>query len=120
MDTAEFTKLWRLLEELFPAAAKKKSDKAKAVWERGLTPYRLEDAADAAMSYARKNKFFPDLSDITGGLTEIAPPSAPGAGGAGYRLNPEEIQQMRRHIQQLQQDAARLRGSAGKEPPNEI
>ena len=38
-----------------------------------MEPYAYEDAKAAAIAYARKNKFFPDVADITGGLAPIEP-----------------------------------------------
>lgn len=73
MNTKEFDKLWRLFEELFPAAVKKKGINGRTVWERAMSPYSLEEATEATMKYARQNKFFPDVADITGGLTPVEP-----------------------------------------------
>lgn len=64
----EFAKFWALLLNLFPAAANKKSQNTKKVWELAMSPYDLAGATEAAFEYARLNKFFPDISDITAGL----------------------------------------------------
>lgn len=70
MNNGEFEKIWRLLSSLFPAAAAKKSKVDKAVWLKGLEPYAMTDVSDRIMTYAQRNKFFPDLADITGNLLQ--------------------------------------------------
>lgn len=65
MIGAEFSRLWALFEELFPAAARKKSEKTKTVWRKAVEPYSLNDVTAAVIEYARKNNFFPDIADIT-------------------------------------------------------
>lgn len=74
MDQSEFGRIWTLFGELFPASPKLKSKNTRMVWEIGLAPYDLDCVTQSVMSYARKNKFFPDLADITAPLPESAPP----------------------------------------------
>lgn len=76
MDTAEFGNLWTLMANLFPASPKLKKQNMKKVWEIAVSPYALGDVTDAVMHYARSNKFFPDVADITAGLPAPVP-SAP-------------------------------------------
>lgn len=76
MDTAEFENLWTLMANLFPASPKLKKRNMKRVWEIAVNPYALGDVTDAVMHYARSNKFFPDVADITAGLPAPVP-SAP-------------------------------------------
>lgn len=68
MTEAEFSRLWALFGELFPAAVKKKGDKARSVWHKGTEPFLLSDVTAAVMDHARKNNFFPDLAEITSRL----------------------------------------------------
>lgn len=68
MTNDEFQKVWRLLGSLWPAAAAKKTKVDIAVWRKGLSGYAMADVSDRIMDYAKQNKFFPDLSDITAGL----------------------------------------------------
>ena len=68
MTNDEFQKIWRLLGSLWPAAAAKKTKVDIAVWRKGLSGYAMADVSDRVMDYAKENKFFPDLSDITAGL----------------------------------------------------
>ena len=67
MKPNEFDKVWRLLCELWPNQARERSAK---VWSVGLEPYSMAAVADQIMRYARKNKFFPDLADITASLPD--------------------------------------------------
>lgn len=68
MDSSEFGKIWTLFGELFPASPKLKNKNSRMVWEIGLAPYELGAVTQAVMEYARRNKFFPDLADITASL----------------------------------------------------
>lgn len=68
MTTEEFGQYWTLMRNLFPAASRLNSENTKMVWSVALEPYTLEQATNATMDYARKNKFFPDIADITSGL----------------------------------------------------
>ena len=38
-----------------------------------MSPYSLDEATEATLKYARQNKFFPDVADITGGLAPVEP-----------------------------------------------
>ena len=68
MTIEEFEKIWTLLTSLWPNAAAKKSHVDKAVWRKGLEVYRMDEVSDRILTYARQNKFWPDLADITGHL----------------------------------------------------
>ena len=68
MKEAEFTQIWNLLEVYFSAASAKKSASFKKAWFVAMQPYRKDDVTAAIVNYARKNKYFPDLSDITADL----------------------------------------------------
>lgn len=70
MTEAEFSRLWVLFGELFPAAVRKKGEKNKAVWRKGTEPFLLSDVTAAVMEHARKNNFFPDLAEIVSGLEQ--------------------------------------------------
>lgn len=87
MTQNDFSRVWRLLETLFPAAARRKSENDIAVWRVGLEPYALQDVTNAVMDYARQSKFFPDLADITATL-----PRQP---------TQRELEQGRRNIENL-------------------
>ena len=73
----EFEKIWTLYRTLFPAStARLNSVNTRKVWEAALEPYRMEDVASASIHWARKNKFFPDIADITGDLRPIEVPDS--------------------------------------------
>lgn len=73
MRKSEVESLFNLLGEFYPNAKQLCSKTAQAAWVLVLEPYAYEDAKAAAIAYARKNKFFPDVADITGGLHPIEP-----------------------------------------------
>lgn len=66
MDKQETEKLFKLLAQFYPQ--KKPRDEQKYAWYLALQPYRYEDVKYAAVCYAREQKYFPDLSDLTAGL----------------------------------------------------
>ena len=65
MTSAEFEKVWNLLSSLYPNSAAKKSKVDIAVWWRALKDYDMKKVSETIMAYAKKNKYFPDLVDIT-------------------------------------------------------
>ncbi len=73
MTSEEFGKLWILMGNLFPASPKTKSKNNRIAWANVLKPYLFEDAAEAVTAWARKNKFFPDPTEISSQLTEEEP-----------------------------------------------
>jgi hypothetical protein len=73
MQKSDVESLFNLLEQFYPNAKQLCSKPVQAAWVLALEPYAYEDAKAAAIAYARKNKFFPDVADITGGLSPIEP-----------------------------------------------
>ena len=73
MQKSEVENLFNLLEQFYPNAKQISSKPVQVAWVLALEPYAYEDAKAAAIAYARKNKFFPDVADITGGLTPVEP-----------------------------------------------
>lgn len=72
MDRCEVEKLFTLFSQFWPN--KQVTAKMKLAWEIALEPYGYADVRAAAVAYARRNKFFPDVADITMG---IAPQEEP-------------------------------------------
>ena len=72
MDSAEFSKIWTLMKRLWPAAAAKRSEQDVTIWRRGLADYDMGEVSDRIMAYAQREKYFPDLADITKGLRTVA------------------------------------------------
>lgn len=68
MKSDEFEKVWTLYKELFPAASRLRSKNTRTTWQMALSPYAMEDVVNASLDWARRSKFFPDISDITGNL----------------------------------------------------
>ena len=64
----DFNQIWRLLRIYFPSAAAKKESNFKSAWFYAMQPYRKDDVTAAIVNYARNNKYFPDLADITADL----------------------------------------------------
>ncbi len=88
MTDVEFGKVWRLLSELWPEQSRRRS---ATVWRVGLQPYTMAAVAEQIMQYARCNKYWPDLADIT---ATLQPESAPGA--------PSQTETLQRLIAQLE------------------
>lgn len=70
MTSKDFSKIWNLLRTLFPASPRVKSENERIVWQIALQPYALDDVTAAVMEWGRRRKFFPDIFDITAGLTQ--------------------------------------------------
>lgn len=66
MEKSEVAKLFTLLLQFYPN--KQISENMKLAWCIALEPYKYGDVRAAAVAYARRNKFFPDISDLTMGL----------------------------------------------------
>lgn len=66
MEKNEVGKLFTLLEQFYPN--KQISEHMKLAWSIALESYKYGDVKAAAIAYARRNKFFPDLPDLTAGL----------------------------------------------------
>ena len=73
MRKSEVESLFNLLEQFYPNAKQLCSKTVQSAWVLALEPYAYDDAKAAAIAYARKSKFFPDVADITGGLSPIEP-----------------------------------------------
>lgn len=67
----EVEHLFSLLGMFYPNAQQLKSKPLQAAWVMALEPFAYDDAKAAVIAYARKNKFWPDVSDITADLPEI-------------------------------------------------
>lgn len=66
MDRCEVEKLFTLFSQFWPN--KQVTAKMKMAWEIALEPYSYAECRAAAVAYARRNKFFPDVADITMGI----------------------------------------------------
>lgn len=75
MTDKEFEQVFTALALFWPK--EKISDKRKAAWRLALKPYPYQEGVrEKILAYARSGKgnFFPDVADLTAGLTpEVAP-----------------------------------------------
>lgn len=71
MTKDETGKLFTLLKQFYPN--KSVTQEMRLAWEIVLEPYSYDDVKAAAVAYVRKNKFFPDIADLTAGLSENTP-----------------------------------------------
>lgn len=72
MDKNERQKIYTLLSKYYPRARQLKDAAALTAWGYVLENYTYEDVKKSVLSYAASNKFFPDLADLTGGLTPVS------------------------------------------------
>ena len=71
MTKDETQKLFVLLRQFYPAAERKKDSAFRAAWGMALEKYRYDDVRDAAVAYAQRSKYFPDLADLTASLVSV-------------------------------------------------
>lgn len=71
MDKEEARKIYTLLAQYYPHARQLRDKLTLTAWGYVLERFAYSDVKDAVIGYAAKNKFFPDLSDLTAGLTPL-------------------------------------------------
>ncbi|MGM9640539.1 MAG: hypothetical protein ACI3V3_04155 [Faecousia sp.] len=71
MDKNERQKIYTLLSKYYPRARQLKDAATLTAWGYVLEKYTYDDVKNSVINYAASNKYFPDPSDITGGLTPI-------------------------------------------------
>lgn len=74
MKSADFEKIWNLYQTLFPGHHNLRNENTRIVWEVALRPYALGDVVEASMDWARRSKYFPNIAEITAGLTQVESP----------------------------------------------
>lgn len=65
MDSNDVKKLWALLAELYPRQPQTGTKERLAAWMLALEPYDYDAIRDAALAHARKNAYYPSISEIT-------------------------------------------------------
>jgi len=98
MNKDERKKIYTLLSKFYPKAKQLKDRETLTAWGIVLENYIYDDVKTAVLRYAAKNKFFPDLADITGSLTPIQavePVAAPDR----FRCSPMGAAE-RRHLEE--------------------
>lgn len=93
MNEADRKKIYTLLSKFYPNARQLQDRATLTAWGYVLENYPYDDVKAAVLEYAARNKYFPDLSDITGGL-EASKPAAVSAPSAFRALSPSERRQM--------------------------
>lgn len=102
MTKAEFDKLWRLLGTYWPNAQQAKNADMRLAWWYAVQPINYDDAKAAVIAYTRKNKFFPDVADVTSGLI----PEEPDAGDdSDHYHSPAYIAEIRKYVDRMFSDA---------------
>ena len=87
MTKRDVEKLFSLLEQLFPEATRKRKSPVRlSAWALALEPYAYEDVKAAAVEYARRKKFFPDIADLTASLSPVVNPSPREEGAPQERM----------------------------------
>ena len=112
MQKSEVERLFSLMGQFWPNAQQMKSKPLQAAWVMALEPYAYDDAKAAVVAYARKNKFFPDISDIASGLTEVHI-EAEVAGETGKRERIVSLQDVRKHFSKFSEERAETYHAAG-------
>lgn len=96
MTKDKVDQLFTMLSQFYPN--KSISDSMRLAWEYALEPYAYKDVKAAALVYARKNKFFPDLADLT---KDIALPQDANATLWGTAKPRVSIAWMKPHVEAL-------------------
>lgn len=72
MNEADRKKIYTLLSKFYPNARQLQDRATLTAWGYVLENYPYDDVKAAVLEYAARNKYFPDLSDITGGLAPLS------------------------------------------------
>lgn len=116
MTHEERQKIYHLLSEFYPKAKRLQKPETRTAWGLILEQFTYEDVKNAVLTYAAKNKFHPDISDITGGLVPVAgaPEPEPQEKSSSWYLTAATIARIE------QQDARRKAQEAAEGGPCQI
>ena len=103
MNREERKKIYLLLSQYYPQAKQLKSSATLTAWGLILENFTYEDVKRKVLSYATRNKFFPDISDITGDLPVIEGPAEEPAYKPAREAWEERWQE---HVERLKQQEA--------------
>lgn len=70
MNKEERIRVYRLLGQYYPNARQLRSAETLTAWGLVLEKFTYADVKARVVAYAARNKFFPDIADIVGDLTE--------------------------------------------------
>lgn len=73
MNENERKKIYTLLSKFYPNARQLRDRATLTAWGYVLEKFTYDDVKSAVLDYASRNKFFPDLADLTGTLTPSTP-----------------------------------------------
>lgn len=73
MTEDERRKIYTLLSKFYPNARQLKDRSTLTAWGLVLEQFPYDAVKSAVLAYAARNKYFPDLSDITSGLPDPEP-----------------------------------------------
>lgn len=90
MDSNDVKKLWALLAELYPRQPQEGTKARLAAWMLALEPYDYDAIRDAALAHARKNAYYPSISEITQELPQNEDKPSSGTEWANISEKPEE------------------------------
>lgn len=65
MDRQDVDKLFRLLSQYYPNAKQLRSPDTKLAWALALEQYSYDDIRAAAVEHGAREKYFPDIADLT-------------------------------------------------------
>lgn len=68
MDGEATSRILSLLAQYFPN--RKITPETQRAWQLALKPYDYKDIKAQVVRYVRRNKFFPDVADITAALPD--------------------------------------------------
>lgn len=86
MTREETGKLFTLLKQFFPN--RNFTAQMSLAWELALEPYAYEEVKNAVVAHVRKSKFFPDIADLTAGLSFDTPEEKGAESGRGSLNTP--------------------------------
>ena len=94
MTPEEQNKCFALLSEYYPRAKELQSRTKRAAWRLALEEYDYEPVKRNIVRYASQNKYFPDVSDVLGGLARAEKPRSGGM---------TDVERMERMIRRLEE-----------------
>ena len=74
MDREDRQKIYTLLSQFYPKAKPLQSKETLTAWGKVLERYDYEAVKSSVLDYVAKSRFFPNISDLTAGLTPTAAP----------------------------------------------
>lgn len=100
MTREERKKIYRLLSQFYPRAKQLENPETLTAWGLVLENYAYDDVKCAVLDYAAQNKYFPDLADITAGLTTTGEtPEKRQEGAETWPETAEQLEKVRQRVE---------------------